>query len=91
MVLTEPWSSLGLPIDGGVIASSDASALTVTYAGASAADLAVAYATAIQAAGFAAPSTGRGHVASVYQDGRATLTLDVGEGPDLVTVHLTKR
>ncbi len=88
--ITEPWSSMGLPMDGGSVLYSDSTTLTATYSSGSVADIGKKYEDAVKAAGWTETSRTEmmGVVATYSKDGK-TLSLSVTDAGGLLSASLS--
>lgn len=92
VAVTEPWSSMNLPIDDGSVLMSDANTITVTYTGTTVDAVAGKYEQALKDAGCSEQfrSADGGVVSATYQKDGATIGMGVTEGAGMVTVGITK-
>lgn len=92
VALTEPWSSMSLPVDGGSVLYSDATAVTITYTSGSVADIAGKYESAIKGGGWSETfkSTDNNTTTVMYGKDGGSVTLVVMESLGAPMVSLTK-
>ena len=91
--ITEPWSKMSLPLDGGKVTMSDAKLITVMYSGSHVDAKLAAYEKAVLAASFTKQMDVGSDASTksiIFDKGGKHLTLTVTTAADITTVSMSR-